>query len=79
MPEEIEKDMVKYTGCISRASFITELESMIRRAGFENIRISPKNESKTFIREWIPGSRVEDYVVSATIEAVKPQSDRAHL
>lgn len=74
MPEEIEKDMAKYTGCISGASFITELESMIRQAGFENIRIRPKYESKTFIREWMPGSKVEDYVVSATIKAMKPQT-----
>jgi hypothetical protein len=36
------------------------------------IRIQPKDESKTFIREWVPGTRIEDYLVSATIEAVKP-------
>jgi hypothetical protein len=44
------------------------------QAGFENIRIRSKDESRTFIREWMPGSKAEDYVVSATIEAIKPQS-----
>ena len=41
-------------------------------AGFELIRIQRKDESHTFIHEWAPGRRVEDYVISATIEAVKP-------
>lgn len=72
MPDSVKKDMAMYTGCVSGASFIPELESMLQQAGFKKIRISPKNESKTFIRDWAPGSKIEDYVVSATIEAVKP-------
>ena len=74
MPDAVKKDMAMYTGCVSGASFIQELESMLRQAGFENIRIRPKDESKTFIRDWAPGSKIEDYIVSATIEAVKPQA-----
>ena len=46
---------------------------MLHRAGFVNIQIKPKAESRAFIRDWMPGSKIEDYVVSATIEAVKPQ------
>lgn len=74
MPDSVKKDMAMYTGCVSGASSIPELESTLRQAGFENIRIRPKDESKTFIRDWAPGSKIEDYVVSATIEAVKPQA-----
>jgi SAM-dependent methyltransferase len=73
MPEAVAKDMAAYTGCIAGASSILDLESMMRQAGFENIRIRPKDESRNFIREWMPGSKAEDYVVSATIEAIKPQ------
>ncbi len=72
MPDDVKKDMAMYTGCITGASYIPEHESMLQQAGFENIRIRPKDESKAFIRDWAPGSKVEDYVVSATIEAVKP-------
>ena len=72
MPETVKKDMAMYTGCVSGASFIPELESMLLQSGFEHIRIRPKDESKTFIRDWAPGSKIEDYIVSATIEAVKP-------
>lgn len=72
MPDAVKADMSMYTGCITGASSIAELESMMQRSGFENIRIRPKDESRSFIRDWAPGSRIEDYVVSATIEAVKP-------
>ena len=41
-------------------------------AGFAQIRIEPKDESKAFIADWAPGRNVTDYVVAATIEAVKP-------
>lgn len=72
MPEEIKSDMAFHTGCIAGASSVEEIESMLRRASFVNIRINPKSESRAFIRDWTPGSKIEDYVVSATIEAVKP-------
>jgi len=72
MPDAIKNDMAMHTGCISGASYIPELEAMLKRVGFANIRIRPKDESKTFIRDWAPGSKIEDYVVSATIEAIKP-------
>ncbi|PIZ20839.1 MAG: arsenite S-adenosylmethyltransferase, partial [Deltaproteobacteria bacterium CG_4_10_14_0_8_um_filter_43_12] len=73
LPADLKKDMASYTACIAGASPAQALESMLHRTGFENIQIKPKAESRTFIRDWIPGSKIEDYVVSATIEAVKPQ------
>jgi hypothetical protein len=47
---------------------------MLRDAGFEEIEIKPKDESREFVRNWVPDSKVEDYVVSATIEAIKPKA-----
>lgn len=72
LPDEIKTDWAAYTGCMAGASHISELEQMLREAGFENIKIAPKDASRSFIREWLPGRRIEDYLVSATIEAVKP-------
>lgn len=71
LPEALKNDMAFHTGCIAGASSIQAIEAMLQRTGFENIRIKPKAESRTFIRDWMPGSKIEDYVVSATIEAVK--------
>ncbi|MHB1214664.1 MAG: arsenite methyltransferase [Thiobacillus sp.] len=72
LPEEMRNDAGLISGCMGNASLIVDLEEMMRAAGFEQIRIQPKNESKEFIKDWAPGQNVTDFVVSATIEAVKP-------
>lgn len=69
---EMKSDLALHSGCIAGAATIADLEAMLHEAGFVNIRITPKAGSREFIREWLPGSGIEDYVVSATIEAVKP-------
>ncbi len=76
LPDDMRNDLALHVGCIAGASSIQEHESMLLRTGFENIRITPKAESKMFIQDWMPGSKVEDYVLSATIEAVKPRSSQ---
>lgn len=74
LPENLKSDMALLTGCMSGASSLTDIETMLKDAGFDKIDIRPKDESKTFIRNWAPDSKIEDYVVSATIEAIKPQA-----
>jgi arsenite methyltransferase len=74
IPDDITNNIAFHTGCIAGASSIQTLESILHRTGFENIRIKPKAESRTFISDWMPGSKIEDYVVSANIEAIKPQA-----
>lgn len=74
LPEEMRRDAGLIAGCIGNASLIEDLQEMMRGAGFEQIRIQPKDESKAFIKDWAPGQNVTDFVVSATIEAVKPKS-----
>lgn len=72
LPDEMRNDPQLIAGCMGNASLVEELEDMIRDAGFEQVRIQPKDDSREFIRDWAPGRGVEDYVVSATIEAIKP-------
>jgi len=72
LPDEIKNDLALYSGCMAGASQIAELKTILEDNGFEQINIAPKDESKDFIKDWAPGRGVEDYVLSATIEAVKP-------
>ena len=72
LPPAMRNDPALVAGCMGNASLIHELEDMIAAAGFEQVLIQPKDESKDFIRDWAPEHNVTDYVVAATIEAVKP-------
>lgn len=78
LPEKVKKDMALYSSCISGASTIDEVTLMLEQAGFTHIKIKPKDESKHFIKTWAPGKNIEDYIVSATIEAVKPMRITDH-
>ena len=71
LPEELRNDLDNYCGCITGTIPASTTEKMLKEAGFENIRIEHKDESKEFVTEWVPGKSIEDYVVSATIQAVK--------
>lgn len=72
MPEDMKNDPLLHAGCMAGAELVHKLEAMMAEAGFNDIRIAPKDESKAFIKDWAPDQGVEDYVLSATIEAVKP-------
>jgi arsenite methyltransferase len=72
LPESLENDVAALTGCVSGAASVETLRALLRVAGFDSIRVHINEESQAFIRDWLPGSGVENYVASATIEAVKP-------
>jgi arsenite methyltransferase len=72
LPQQWLDDMSKLSACVSGAATVDELEVMLRTAGFAEISIRPKEESREFIREWEPGANLDDYVLSASITARKP-------
>ncbi len=72
MGEDIRNNIELHTGCMAGAATIDELRSMLTDAGFAEIRITPQEQSRAVIAEWLPDSHLEDYVVSAIIEAVRP-------
>jgi len=72
LPDEIRGDLNLHCECVAGAETVDVLETALQEAGFRDIRIRPKEESRAFIREWVPGCSVDEYIVSATIKAVKP-------
>ena len=74
LPEHIRHDLALHAGCIAGASSIEAVESMLQAAGFAHIRISAKEESKALISQWNNDASLAEYLVSATIEAVKPKA-----
>ena len=72
LPASLENDIAALTGCVSGAASVEAIQGLLRDAGFEDIRIAVNEQSRAFIREWLPGTAVENYVASATVEALKP-------
>ena len=69
---ELEAPTIPPGEAIGGAATIADTIHMLEAAGFENIKVSPKDESRALIKEWVPGSSAGDFVVSAIIEAKKP-------
>ncbi len=72
MPEEISSSSELYSACVSGASEAADVTRMLEQAGFADVSVEPKDESRAFIKDWAPGLSVEDYVTSAYIRGVKP-------
>ena len=72
LPNKNKNDISLISGCVGGTEKIEDIEKTLQGAGFEDINIKPKDESRENIREWFPGRNLEDYVASATIEATKP-------
>ena len=72
LPVSVKSDMALFTGCMAGAASVDELETILTTIGFTQIRITPNQASKAFIRDWAPGRQIEEYLVSATVEAIKP-------
>lgn len=71
LPPTIRDDLSLLSGCIAGAAPIAELGEMLHASGFRQIRILPKSDSKSFIRDWSPEAEVTDLVVSVSLEAIK--------
>jgi arsenite methyltransferase len=50
---------------------LESLDDYLKQAGFKNIQLNLKEESREVIKQWLPGSGAENYVISAEITAKK--------
>jgi SAM-dependent methyltransferase len=72
LPVELANDEALLCGCIAGAAASERIEYWLAAAGFVDIRITVKRESRDLVSTWAPGLGIEDYVASATMEARKP-------
>lgn len=71
MPAELLHNEDLLCACISGAAAVTQIEAWLAAAGFAEIRVTVKPESRDLIQTWVPGSGLENHVASAIIEARK--------
>jgi len=74
LPKEMINNKELYSNCISGAISIDELKNILSKAGFVEIIIEQQKDSREFIKDWVPDSDAENYVVSAKIKAIKPKA-----
>jgi SAM-dependent methyltransferase len=71
---ELAADRALVCGCVAGAAPVRDVETWLHAAGFEDVRIAVKPESRDLVASWAPGRGIENYVASAIIEARKPGS-----
>jgi SAM-dependent methyltransferase len=69
---ELAADRGLVCGCVAGAAPVTEVEAWLAAAGFRDIVVTVKPESRDMVASWAPGRGIENYVASAIIEARKP-------
>ncbi|TNF24007.1 MAG: arsenite methyltransferase [Deltaproteobacteria bacterium] len=72
IPEALQEQAAALAGCVAGAAPVAEIEALLRAAGFEDVRVTVRPESRAVIAGWLPGSGAEDVVASAFVEAVRP-------
>jgi len=72
LPAEMAADKGLLCGCVSGAASPAAVEDFLRTAGFVDVSIQVKPESREYVASWAAGRGIENYVASATIEARKP-------
>jgi SAM-dependent methyltransferase len=71
LPEDVRNDLAMMAGCIAGAEYTEDIRAMLERAGFSDIQMTPKDNSREIIGSWAPGRKIEDFVASFIIEAEK--------
>jgi arsenite methyltransferase len=72
LPLELQSDPALLCGCVAGAAPAERIASWLATAGFVEVRVTPKPESRALIETWAPGRGIENHVVSAIVEARKP-------
>jgi arsenite methyltransferase len=72
LPADLQGDASLVCGCVVGAATIDRIDIWLRDAGFSDVRITAKPESRELISTWAPGRGIENFVVSAILEARKP-------
>jgi arsenite methyltransferase len=72
LPESLRDRADTLAGCVAGAASVRQVETTLADAGFEEVRVHVQAESRAIVAGWFPGSGIERYVASGTIEASKP-------
>ena len=72
LPADLSADPALLCGCVAGAIPAERAEALLREAGFIDVTVVVKSDSREMVAAWAPGRGIEKCVASAMIEARKP-------
>ncbi|MDD2586921.1 MAG: arsenite methyltransferase [Bacteroides sp.] len=75
LPEDVKQDSNLISCCIGGAEYAEDLKVIMQNAGFTEIRMVPKDNSREIIKSWVPDRNIEDFIASYIVEALKATRD----
>ena len=77
LPDDLRADPALLCGCVAGAIPSDRADMLLRAAGFVDVTIAVKPESRETVAAWAPGRGIENCVAAAIIEARKPRDGEA--
>jgi SAM-dependent methyltransferase len=74
LPEDLRADPVLLCGCVAGAAPADRVATLLRAAGFVDVAVTVKPDSREMVASWAPGRGIEKCVASAMVEARKPHA-----
>lgn len=74
LSDDVKRDLALHSGCLAGATLYSELESILREAGFKDVSIKPKGNSDQVISSWESKRGFESKVFAAEVTATKPSA-----
>jgi arsenite methyltransferase len=75
LPDDLRSDPALLCGCVAGAAPADRMDALLRAAGFVDVTVTVKPESREMVAAWAPGRGIENCVASAMIAARKPRAD----
>jgi SAM-dependent methyltransferase len=72
VPPALREELEAIGACVAGAALISDLQAMLREAGFNRVDIQPREASRKVVAQWTEDPTVADFVVSAYLTAYKP-------
>jgi SAM-dependent methyltransferase len=71
VPAALRQKLAAIGACVAGAALISDVETMLREAGFSRVDVQPKESSRQIVAQWTEDAAIADFVVSAYVTAYK--------
>ena len=72
VPPGLRQKLEAIGACVAGAALVSDLQAMLKEAGFARVDIQPREASRKTVAQWTEDPTVADFVVSAYLTAYKP-------